>query len=149
MLASRSRATSAVRRSTAPTTTSRCQSGMRLSFDISRALPQFRHAGLTPGPSPGPVPPGPVRSVQRQGLTAGVALVGAVPERDLGLAELPAEQDDAAAVLAREVDQAAVEVLHLHAEALQLLEHRHELRGGLLHLGGDGCDVGRRESAAV
>src|ERR1044071_8421011 len=79
-----------VARRTPPKTASRCQVGME--------------AGL----------------VERQGFPAREALFEAVPEADLVLADLPAEQDFLAVrPQRREVDQAAVEILHLHPELLQ------------------------------
>src|SRR5919199_2546614 len=107
MRLSRARAMTAVTKRTTATTTSRCQSGMRLG--------STRRASTL---------------VEGERLAAREPLFGAVPERDVIFAELPAEQDLAAAVQAREVDEPPVEVLHLHAEALQLVDDGDELRRG-------------------
>jgi hypothetical protein len=45
-----------------------------------------------------------------------------VPEADAGFAELPAKVDNAALALAREVDEALLDVLHLAAERDDLFE---------------------------
>src|SRR3954453_15472679 len=81
-----------VRRKTAPRTISRCHQGI-----VNPVL------------------------VERQGFPAGEALLEAVPEADLVLAEVPAEQHLLVAAKSRKVDQAAVEVLYEHAEPLEAL----------------------------
>ena len=61
--------------------------------------------------------------VEWQGFPAREALLEAVPEGDLVLADLPAEQN-LLAVLAEggKVDQAAVEILDEHSQALETLD---------------------------
>src|SRR3954447_3250086 len=86
------RAMTTVRRKTAPRTISRCHQGI-----VNPVL------------------------VERQGFPAGEALLEAVPEGDLVLAEVPAEQHLLVAAKSRKVDQAAIEVLYEHAEPLEAL----------------------------
>src|SRR5262245_1748824 len=53
---------------------------------------------------------------ERQRATAGEAVLEAVPEADLLLAEPPAEEDLLAGALGGEVDEPLVEVLHERSE---------------------------------
>src|SRR5262245_2671498 len=66
---------------------------------------------------------------------AGEPLTLAMPERDLGLPELPAQQDHLAVHLAREVDQAERDVLQQRAAALDLAHDRIELLDERARLG--------------
>src|SRR5712691_4136644 len=75
-----------------------------------------RSVSPTSGVRPQPCPEG---SIEWQGFPAGEAFVEAVPERDLRLADLPAQEDVLAAVLRREVQQTLVEILHLHARIVE------------------------------
>src|SRR4029078_13126440 len=60
--------------------------------------------------------------VERERFPAGEAFFEAVPERDLVLADLPAEQHFLAVAQRGEVEETAVQVLHLDAELLELLD---------------------------
>src|SRR5205085_8465344 len=79
--------------------------------------------------------PWPRRLVQGQRLPPGEALVGAVPEGDLLLAELPAKQDLPAVVDGGEVDEATLGVLDERAERVDLVDGADQLLRGPLHLG--------------
>src|SRR4029078_3224821 len=60
--------------------------------------------------------------VERERFPAGEAFFEAVPERDLVLADLPAEQDFLPLAQRGEVEETAVQVLHLDTELLELLD---------------------------
>src|ERR671922_85099 len=85
----------------------------------------------------------------RQRPTPCVAVFEAVPVRRLFLAELPAEEELAAAMEAREVDEPAVEILYEHAKALELVHCGHELAGGALDLRRRLRHIRGRQSPAV
>src|SRR5581483_4621392 len=86
---------------------------------------------------------------QLERAAAGEAVVVAVPERDLVLAEPPAEEHLLAVAHRREVDEPRVEILDEHAEVLQGVDRTRELGGAqrdlVVHLG----EPGGREAAAV
>ena len=90
--------------------TSRCQNGMATQFDGAR-------------PSLSVV-------VERKRLAAGKALLDSVPEPDLRLADLPAEQHVAPAVARGEVEEPLFDVLHLHARRIE----RSDTFGDRIHL---------------
>jgi hypothetical protein len=77
------------------------------------------------------------------------ALVDAVPERDLGLADLPAEEDVCAVALRGEVEQALVEILHLDASLVDLPNALDEAVRRPHHLVGRHTNLARRDVAAV
>src|SRR5262245_27012176 len=60
-------------------------------------------------------------------MATGEALSLAMPEGDLGLAELPAQEDAPAVDLGREVHQAELDILQLRPGALDLLHHAAQL----------------------
>src|SRR5437763_16119176 len=68
-------------------------------------------------------------SVEREGLPPREPVVEAVPVADLVLAEVPAEEHLLAVTERGEVDQARVEVLHLHAERPDRIDRRDDSLG--------------------
>jgi hypothetical protein len=72
-------------------------------------------------------------SLEREGLPAREPLFEAVPMLHAGLAELPAEQHRLLGLrmVRREVHQAAVEILHLHTQGLELGDEARDLAGGV------------------
>src|SRR5262245_49531902 len=84
-----------------------------------------------------------------QRLAPGEALVRSVPEGDLVLAKLPAEEDLPAVAQRGEVEEATVEVLDQDALGLDPLHDSRELGGRLLELLISLGEVRRRQVAAV
>src|SRR4029450_4527006 len=84
-----------------------------------------------------------------QGPSPGEALIDAVPEADLLLADVPAQQDVLPFTAGREVEQSAVEVLHEHAGGLDPFDHACECAGRLLQVRVRLCEVGGRQIPAV
>src|SRR5581483_10839470 len=72
-----------------------------------------------------------------------------VPVRDLVLPELPAEKNRLASSERREVDEAFVDVLDLHAQAVELVDGMRELALEALHLRRRLGELCRRNAAAV
>jgi hypothetical protein len=79
----------------------------------------------------------------------GEALIDAVPETDLVLADVPAEQDVLALPARREVEEALVEVLDEHARRLNPLDDACQCAGRLFQLRVGLCEVRRSQIAAV
>src|SRR5688572_20971199 len=88
-------------------------------------------------------------SPESERLAAGEAGVEFVPPRDRLFAEPPTEVDDAAVALAGEVDEALVDALQLHADAIKLLNHLLQLHRRLLDLLTRGGDVSREVTVAA
>ena len=88
---------------------------------------------------------------ERKRLPAREALFEAVPEGHPVLPEMPAEQHEIAAfgVTGREVDEPAVEVLHLHAGRLELGNEKPDLVRDFLDGALDLLRTNRIEPAAV
>jgi hypothetical protein len=84
-----------------------------------------------------------------QGPSPGEALIDAVPEADLLLADVPAQQDVLPFTAGREVEQSAVEVLHEHAGGLDPFDHACECARRLLQVRVRLCEVGGSEIPAV
>src|SRR5258705_12056520 len=75
-------------------------------------------------------------------LAPGEAFVGAVPVRDLFLAELPAEQDGFAIHHAGEIEQADVEVFDLDADGVDLVNGVFHALEGFIAFGATAGIVG-------
>src|SRR5437588_9250421 len=92
---------------------------------------------------------GPDFALERKLLPAGEAFLEAVPVADLVLAELPAEEHLLAVPQRGEVDEAGVEVLHLHPELLDRVDSPAQPLGSLLDRVLQGGDLLRPDAAAV
>jgi hypothetical protein len=75
----------------------------------------------------------PLSSLEREWLPARESLFDPVPVLDAVLAEVPAEEHGLVTlrVVSRKVDQALVEILHLHARRLQLTHEDRDLGADL------------------
>src|SRR5215831_9789371 len=89
------------------------------------------------------------RSTSGDRAPPGEAVALAVPERDLGLAELPAEEHELTVELAGEVDEAERDVLQLGAVALDLAHDRFELLDERARLGTMTHQDGARHAARI
>jgi hypothetical protein len=87
--------------------------------------------------------------LQGKGLPSGEPLVEAVPERDLILADVPAEQHVFTRAPRGEIDEAAVEVLHERPDLVDPRDASRNRGRAFAHLLFHGVELARVEVTAV